>query len=34
MVKKLWVKILALALVALMALGSAAIALSLLINMW
>ena len=34
MAKKLWVKILALALVALMALGSAAIALSLLINMW
>ena len=31
---KLWVKILSLALVALMALGSAAIALSLLINMW
>lgn len=34
MIKKLWVKILALVMVGLMALSSVAIAISLLINMW
>ena len=34
MLKKLWVKILALVMVGLMALSSVAIAISLLINMW